>query len=98
MTKHIITTVLVLVALSACGGVNKAGRVVPPSPPDIFQGYSMTHGAKGEVIVARNAPMFNPSEGLEARRAAHALCANGVNTSPYDRFQGGSWVFVGGCK
>lgn len=98
MMIRIATIGLVLVSLAACGGVNKQGKIVPPSPPDVFQGYSLGHGNDGSIIVTRNAPMFTNSDGAEARRAAQQLCPNGVKTSPYDRFQGGAWIFQGGCQ
>uniref|UniRef100_UPI0035AE0569 hypothetical protein n=1 Tax=Paenirhodobacter enshiensis TaxID=1105367 RepID=UPI0035AE0569 len=98
MMTRIATAVLILASLASCGGVNKQGHLVPPSPPDVFQGYSMAHGADGSVIVTRNAPMFTNSDGAEARQAAEKLCPAGVKTSPNDRFQGGAWIFVGGCQ
>ncbi|MFZ1470995.1 MAG: hypothetical protein WAT09_18750 [Paracoccaceae bacterium] len=53
--------------------------------------------AGGGVRVRRTvAPAYTLSDGALAKAEADVLCG-GVQSSIYDRFEAGSWVFVEGC-
>ena len=56
--------------------------------------------ATGALRVTNGDRAFSYDEGAPARKLAEAQCkAQGqtLRTSVYDRFEGGAWVFVGGC-
>lgn len=54
--------------------------------------------AKAPVKVIRaDGTMFAFDEGALARRQADVICDGKVNTSIYDRYDDGAWVFVEGC-
>lgn len=54
--------------------------------------------AKQPVKVIRgDGTMFAFDEGALARRQADVICDGKVNTSIYDRYEDGVWVFVEGC-
>ncbi|RLL71880.1 hypothetical protein [Paenirhodobacter hankyongi] len=78
-------------ALAAC-----TAPQAPEAAP-VVAGYAASKGEMGALVVTRKARAFDYSEGAEARRAADALCGGRVNSSPEDNFQGGAWVFPGGC-
>jgi hypothetical protein len=82
-------------ALSAC--------VSTPAPvargPVVLDGvsYAVVKRPTGAVEVARVGRPFEDWEGQEARRAADRFCNGRAETSVRDRFQGSTWLIVGGC-
>jgi hypothetical protein len=54
--------------------------------------------AREPLRVTNAGQPFRAWEGAAARRAADAACGpRGVRASIYDRHEGGTWVFPGGC-
>ncbi len=86
-------------ALAACVAPSPAPQAPagPVTRADI--GAALVPVAGGGVAVTRTtAPAYAMWDGAAARRDADALCGpRGVAASIYDRFQAGTWVFVGGC-
>ncbi len=56
--------------------------------------------AVGPLRVTKNGAPFANHEGAAARQVAEAECAargGTLRTGIYDRFEGGAWVYPGGC-
>jgi hypothetical protein len=85
-------------ALAACGApstpVAPAGAA---ARSDV--GAELHSLSVGGVAVTRTMPpAYAMWDGATARRDADALCGGkGVRSSIYDRYQAGTWIFVGGC-
>ncbi|WP_146036501.1 hypothetical protein [Pseudotabrizicola formosa] len=72
------------------------GACVQPAPQGTGQGAV----APMPLRVTNNGQPFGMHEGAAARRVADATCAaEGRRLRPgiYDRFEAGTWVYVGGC-
>ena len=74
-------------AFAASGCVQPATQVAGP-------------GVSAPLRVTNGDAPFRNDEGLLARKAGEAECAlsgKTLRTGIYDRFEAGTWVFVGGC-
>lgn len=97
----------IAVALSACGApVIRPVPLAASGPVAVARdgvGYvvdlqPVTGGA--EMTVARDGAAFGYDEGLLAKRVATDFCATRgalVDPAAFGRFEGGLWVFDGGC-
>jgi hypothetical protein len=84
-----------LLALSACGP-QPAVAVRGPVVVDGVQ-YAVSKRPTGALEVARMGRPFENWEGQEARRAADAFCVGRANTTLRDKFDGATWLILGGC-
>ncbi|MDO8884107.1 hypothetical protein, partial [Pseudotabrizicola sp.] len=74
------------------------GACVQPAPQGAGQGAAAPSVAP--LRVTNNGQPFRQYDGAAARRVADATCAaQGRRLRPgvYDRFEAGTWVYVGGC-
>jgi hypothetical protein len=84
-----------LVALSvllAFGGCVQSAPTASVSAPNA--------SAIASLRVTNNGALFSFDQGAAARKTAEAACAaQGRRLRPgiYDRFEGGTWVYPGGC-
>lgn len=90
-----VTGLAMMAPLAACVAASEAP--VQAARADVAA--VMQPDASGGVRVSRTvAPAYAQWDGAPARKDADALCGGrGVASSIYDRFEGGAWVFVGGC-
>ena len=81
--------------LAAC--VATAPAPLAPARPDVAAEAQPVAG--GGIRISRpDGTGYAMWDGAPARRDADALCGGkGVRASIYDRFEAGTWVFVGGC-
>jgi hypothetical protein len=87
-------------ALPLIGGALALAGCAAPVPQvarmQTVDGYTAQARVAG-LAVMRNGVPFGYADGAEAKRAANAICGGAVNSTIRDRFDGGAWVFVGGC-
>ena len=76
------------------------GACVQPVPQGTGQGMGAGAASTGPLRVTNSGAPFQMFEGAAARRMAEAECARQgkrLRPSIYDRFEAGTWVYVGGC-
>jgi hypothetical protein len=75
------------------------GACVQPVPQGAGQG-GVAPKVSEPLRVTNGGQPFRQYEGAAPRRVAEATCAaqgRRLRPSIYDRFEGGTWVYVGGC-
>ena len=89
-----VFSLVILAPLAAC----VAAQPVAQTTARADVGAVMEPAANGGVQLRRTlAPAYTMSDGAQARRDADALCGGRVTSTIYDRYEAGTWVFVGGC-
>ena len=90
-----VSGLVMMAPLAAC----VAAAPEAPVAPRADVAAVMQPDASGGVRVSRTAaPAYAKWDGAPARRDADALCGGrGVQSSIYDRYEAGTWVFVEGC-
>ncbi len=102
--------VAALCALAACGGKDAADTAPVPlaasGPSEVKVGgvaylADLQPGQTGSVLtITRDAPAMTYDEGALAKQVAVQFCAGrGKRLAPWalGKFDGGGWVFDGGC-
>lgn len=88
----ILSVPILSLPLAACVAASPA-----PVVPRADVGASLSQAGKSVRIARTAAPAYAMWDGAAARRDADALCGGKVRSSIYDRYEGGTWIFVEGC-
>ena len=92
--------------LSACVGASRPMALAESGPVAVeVAGRSYIADLQPTVAgpllaMTRDSAAFGADEGLEAKRAAQAFCAQrggAVNRAAYGHYAAGAWLFKGGC-